>query len=156
MQIDPTLLSEKNYTGTRLILVDDPKLEELQKKLTSYQLEINPLLDKLQRELWSEADKEYAEVQKYQEKIQKLKARLQDRQAKYSAEIEKVQSAEQKAQAVKDRMQPIILKAVEGQLGEFETAKNTVVRDGKVYAEVYDEIEEKVKAIRLQKANAKK
>lgn len=156
MQLDPTLLSEKNYTGTRLILIEDEKLGELWKKKTEIQTSINPTLDKLKSELWDVLDEDYKELSVLNEKSAAIKEKIKDMQAKYAAELEKVQSAEQKARAIEDKIRPIVLKAIEGKLGEFETAKNTIVRDGKVYAEVYDEIEERVKAIRVQKANAKK
>lgn len=152
MQIDPTLLSEKNYTGTRLILIEDERIDELQKALTDEQLSINPVLDRLQEEYYSVIDPMYQEVQKLNERVKEIKANVAEKTKEFQPEIETIEATEQRAQLIKGKMQPIILKAVEGKLGEFETAKNTVVRDGKVYAEVYDEIEEKVKAIRASKS----
>ena len=56
MQIEKELLSEKNYTGSRLIEISDERVSVLQKKLTELQLEVNPILDKLQENYYSKAD----------------------------------------------------------------------------------------------------
>ena len=42
MKIPADILSEKNYEGSRLILVENEKVAELQKELTKLQLEANP------------------------------------------------------------------------------------------------------------------
>lgn len=152
MQIDKELLSEVNYTGSRLILLEDENLTKLNTELTSYQQEINPIIDKLSAEYYPKIDPMYQEVQKLMEQAKELKAKIAEITNEFKPAIDVIESFEQKAQSVKNKMQPIILEIVKDQLGEFETAKNTVVRDGKIYAEVFDEIEEKVKAIRMVKA----
>jgi peptidoglycan hydrolase CwlO-like protein len=151
MQIDPKVLSEKNYTGTRLIPVDSVKLKELQKELDSYQRQINPILDKLSKEYYPAVDPLYQRIAKLQEEIKPLKEKIAEINNKFQEDTDKIQKVEQKAMLVKNKMQPIILKSIEGQLGEFEIARHTVVKDGKVYVEVFDEIEEKVKQIRANK-----
>jgi len=52
---------------------------------------------------------------------------------------------------IKDKIQPIILDLVKNELGEFEKAQQTIDKDGKVFVEIIDEIEEKVKSIRATK-----
>lgn len=152
MNIPVELLKESNYTGTRLIEVDDPKLRELNEVIKGYQQEINPVLDKLTAEYYPVIDPMYQEVQRLQAQIKEIKEKIAEQTLKFKEDIEIIESTEQKAMAIKNKMQPIILKALEGQLGEFEIAKNTVTQDGKVFAEVYDELEEKIKAVRASKA----
>lgn len=151
MKIDPELLKESNYSGTRLIEIDNPKLQELNETLSSYQREINPILDRLSAEYYPTIDPMYQEVQKLQSQIKEIKEKIAEQTEKFREDIQAIEAAEQKAGVIKNKMQPMILKAIEGKLGEFEIAKNTVVQDGKVFAEVYDELEEKVKAIRATK-----
>lgn len=152
MQIDKELLSEANYTGSRLILLEDENLTKLHAELEALQKEINPVIDKLSAEYYPKIDPMYQETQKLMEQAKEIKAKIAEITNEYKSDTDFIDSLEQKAQLVKNKMQPIILEMVKDQLGEFETAKNTVVRDGKIYAEVFDEIEEKVKAIRMVKA----
>jgi len=152
--IPKELFAEKNYEGSRLILIEDEKLNQLQIKLSGYQAEINPVLEKLSAELYPAIDPIYQEMNILQEQIKEKKEKIRIINEGYKADMELIEQTEQKAQLIKDKMQPIIIKAVEGQLGEFEEAKNTVVKDGKIYAEVFDKIEETVKAIRAR--NTKK
>ena len=152
MQIDKELLSERNYTGSRLIEIVNPKLDELQVELSALQQEINPVLDKLSAEYYPKLDPLYKEVQELNEKVKALKDQIGDITRSFQPDIEIIESTEQKATLVKNKMQPLIQKEIEGKLEEFEIARHTVVKDGKLYVEVFDEIEEKVKAIRVSKA----
>lgn len=152
MFIDKELLSEANYAGSRLILLEDENLSKLQVELEALQKEINPVIDKLSAEYYPRIDPMYQETQKLMEQAKEIKAKIAEITNEYKADTNFIDALEQKAQLIKNKMQPIILEIVKDQLGEFETAKNTVVRDGKLYAEVFDEIEEKVKAIRMVKA----
>ena len=151
MKIDSTLLSEKNYTGNRRILVEDEKLQEFQTILEGYQKDINPLLDRMNVEYSPIVDPLNAEIQKKTLEIKELKARITAETDKFQDVIDGIEKAEQKAQLIKNKVQPIVLKALDGQLGEFEVARYTEVDGGKIYAVVFDELEEKVKEIRANK-----
>ena len=153
MQIEKELLSEKNYTGSRLIEINDERVEVLQEKLTALQLEVTPILDKLQENYYSKADKIYAQIQELNKKLEPLKLELKELFEANQEDTKLIDEKEAEAKLIKDKMQPIIMDLVKDQLGEFETAKHTVYKDGKIYVEVFDEIEEKIKAIRASKQN---
>lgn len=153
MQIDKELLSEKNYTGSRLILVENEDVKILQDELTSYQQEINPILEKLSAEYYPAVDPLYQEVQKKNQEIKEIKEKIAEQTDKFRPDIEAIEAVEKKAQLIKQKLQPIILDEVKDKLGEFEVARQTVTQDGKIYVEVFDEIEEKVKQIRASKLN---
>lgn len=153
MQIDKELLSEKNYTGSRLILVENEDVKTLQDELTSYQQEINPILEKLSAEYYPAVDPLYQEVQKKNQEIKEIKEKIAEQTDKFRTDIEAIEAVEKKAQLIKQKLQPIILDEVKDKLGEFEVARQTVTQDGKIYVEVFDEIEEKVKQIRASKLN---
>lgn len=151
MQIDKELLSEKNYSGTRLIEVTDETVIALQSQLTDLQLEINPVLDRLNENYFSKADAIYKELQKLDEQVKPLKEELKSLHDNSKEDIAFIEEQEQKAVLIKNKLQPLILDLVKDELGEFETAKHTVNQDGKIYVEVFDEIEEKIKSIRASK-----
>lgn len=155
MQIDKEVLSEKNYTGTRLIEINDETVLKFQEQLDELQKKINPVLDKLQENYFSKVDEVYAKLTPLNEQISPLKDELKRLMDVNKSDTEFIDSVEQEAQLIKNKVQPIINDLVKGQLGEFETAKHTVVKDGKIYVEVFDEIEEKVKAIREKNASSK-
>lgn len=155
MKIPKEILSEANYEGSRLILItkeDNSKIYDLQSTLSSYQKELNPILDKLQKEYYSVADPLYTELKALQEKVRGLQTQLRDLGEKHKEDTSLLEAIEQKAQLVKNKIQPMILKAVEPLLGEFETAKHTVFKDDMIYVEVFDEIEETIKNTRRAKA----
>lgn len=151
MQIPKEILSEKNYEGTRLILIENEKLNELQVKLDTLQKEVNPILDKLNKEYYPTIDPMYAEVREFTTKLNEKKAKIAEITQSFKEDTDKIDVIEQRATLIKNKMQPIIQKELEGKLGEFELAKHTIVKDGKIYVEVFDEIEEKIKAIRNSK-----
>jgi chromosome segregation ATPase len=64
---------------------------------------------------------------------------------------EQVMPIEMEARVIKEKIVPLVNSELEGKLGEFEEAKHLVERDGKIYAEVFDLIEEFVKAHRAKK-----
>lgn len=156
MQIDKELLSEKNYTGSRLILIENEDVARLHKELNELQKSVNPVLNKLSAEYYPKVDPMYQEIQALTEKIKGIREEINTITASFKADIESIEAVEQEANLVKDKLQPLILAGVEGQLGEFEIARQTVTRDGKIYAEVFDEIEERVKQIRTQKLSKAK
>lgn len=152
MKIDKALLAEVNYEGSRLIKIENETVTELQKELSALQKTINPILDKLNEEYYKVIDPIYQEVQKLNEEVKSKKFAIQELTKKFQEDIDAIEATEQKAQLVKNKMQPLILDAVKDQLGEFEIARHTVNREDGIYVEVFDEIEEKVKAIRASKA----
>lgn len=152
MQLPKDLLAEKNYTGTRLIEITDPRVKKMQEELDALQKEVNPTLDRLSKELYAYLDPLHQEIQKYQEKIKEIRDKATAKHAEFAEETRLLETTDQKAQLIKNKLQPLILSLVEGDLEEFEEAKHTVVKDGKIYVEVYDVIEEKIKAHRAVKA----
>jgi peptidoglycan hydrolase CwlO-like protein len=152
MQIPKDLLKEINYEGSRLIEINDETVKALQEQLDAIQKEVNPVLDRLQENFFSKADGIYAEINELNEKIKPLKEQLKAMSESNKPDTDFIDSKEQEAMLIKNKMQPLILNLVKEELGEFETAKHTVVKDDKVFVEVIDEIEEKVKAIRASKS----
>ena len=152
MQIPKEYLEEKNYEGTRLIEINDKKVAQLKAELKKLQESINPFLDEIQNDLTPLFDKHQEKIKPLQEQLNKLKEEIAPTQKKYEDLVSKIEPFEQKAQLIKNKVQPIVLKLVTGQLGEFEKANQIIEKDNKLFVEVVDEIEEKVKAIRAMKA----
>lgn len=151
MQIPAEYLEEKNYAGTRLIEVTDESVLNLTADLKALQQEANPYLEKMEA-LTPEMDPIYSEISLLQNKINELQATVKPIREKYNAEMEYVEAIEQRAMVIKNKLTPIVLDLVKDELGEFEKALQTTERDGKLYVEVIDELEEKVKAIRASKS----
>lgn len=160
MLIEKEVLAEKNYTGSRLIEITDKMVKKLQAEVAKFAPLAKPHLDKLE-ELGKVLDPARIKIREIQEKAKKdvedLKATynvdlLKDQEAK---EIEALDVIDQKAQLVKNKMQPIINDIIKGQIGEFEVARHMKTEGDKMFVEVFDEIEEKVKQIRALKANKK-
>lgn len=151
MQIAPELLSEKNYTGTRLILLKDEQIYALHKELTEIQKSINPILDELAKDYYPLTDPIRAKITEMQTQIKSLRDEANLITERYKDQIKALEDAEQRAGLIKNKLQPLVLAEVEPQLSEFESAKHTKVKGEQIYVEVYDEIEERVKAIRQNK-----
>ena len=150
MQIDKELLSEKNYTGSRLIEITDEKVVELKLKLKEFQKEANPILLEMEK-ISPLMDPIFTKIRELEEEKKKLQDEMAPIRAPYDELLSQVEKIDIKAQAVKNKIQPLVNKIVVGQLGEFEKAMHLTEQDGKLYVEVIDEIEEKVKAIRASK-----
>ena len=153
MKIDKAILSEKNYEGSRFIEVTDPKVVELMKEIKKYQEEANPYLTVMDKYALI-LDPFYQKIQTLQSQINEVKAEMAEDKMKYDDELANVQKIDQKAQMIKNKLTPIVMKEIEGQLGEFEIAVQTKEKNGKIYVEVQDKLEELVKSMRT--ANAKK
>lgn len=151
MQINKEILSEKNYEGTRLIEITDEKVKALHGELNKLQAEANPHL-KIMEEITPKLDPLFAQLRELEEKKAKIKAEMSPIREPYDKELQAVEKIDQRAQLIKNKIQPLVLDLVKNQIGEFETAKQLIEKDGKMYIEVVDEIEEKVKAIRASKA----
>lgn len=150
MQIPAEVLSEKNYTGSRLIEITDAKVIELRAQLTEYQKEANPILNEMDK-ISPELDVFFQKIAKLEEEKNKLREEMAPIRAPYDELLKQVEVIDSKAQLVKEKIQPLVNSIVESQLGEFEKALHLKEEDGKLYVEVVDEIEEKVKAIRQSK-----
>jgi len=151
MQINKDILAEKNYEGTRLIEITDEKVIQLHGELNKLQKEANPHL-KIMEEITPKLDPLFTKLRELEEEKSKVKLEMTPIRAPYDEELKKVELIDQRAQLIKNKMQPMILKLVEGSLGEFETARQLIEKDGKMYVEVIDEIEEKIKTIRASKS----
>jgi arginyl-tRNA synthetase len=155
MKIPAEFLKESNYEGTRFIEIKNETVTKLIKEISDYQKEANPtleIMDKYAKIL----DPYYQKIQKLQGEIGKIKEEMAEDKAKYDEELAKVEKIDAKAQMIKNKLMPIVLDEVKEQLGEFEVALQTKEKDGKIFVEVQDKIEETVKTLRLQKAKAKK
>ena len=76
---------------------------------------------------------------------------MQPTSAAFNKELKEMELIEQKTDLIKWKIQPLIAKLLEWQLGEFETVRQLIEKGDKLFVEVIDEIEEKVKAIRANK-----
>lgn len=150
MQINKELLSEKNYTGSRLIEINDETVIALQEKLDELQKQANPHLESSEVHI-PEMDRLYGEIRKLDEEKKKLQEEVAPVRAKYDECIAPVLEIEQEALLIKEKIQPLVLDLVKDDLGEFEKALQVKIIDGKTYVEVVDEIEEAVKKIRASK-----
>jgi chromosome segregation ATPase len=151
MQLPKELLSEANYTGSRLIEITDETVLKLREQLTELQQEANPHLE-ASEEFTPEMDRIYGEIQELEFQKKKLQEEVAPIRAKYDEAIKPVEEIDQRATLIKNKITPIVNEIIEKELGEFEMASTLTEKDGKIYVEVLDQIEEKVKAIRTQKA----
>lgn len=157
MIIDKEVLAEKNYTGTRLIEINDPTVKKFQAEVALFAPQAEPWLKKLE-DVTRVLDPARIKIREINEKAKKeieaVKTEcnfdaVQKEESDYIAELENI---DQKATLIKNKMTPVVNDLLKDQLGEFEIARHLTVKEDKIFAEVFDEIEEKVKAIRAQKA----
>lgn len=150
MQIPSEYLKESNYEGTRLIEVTDEAVLSLTAELSELQKEANPYLEKMEA-LTPQMDPIYSEIAELEAKKRELQAKVAPIREQYDAEMAFVEEIDQRATLIKSKVQPIINDLVKGELGEFERAMQTVHKDGKLYVEVQDQLEEKIKQLRANK-----
>lgn len=155
MQIPAEYLNELNYEGTRLIEIKDERVKVLQEEIDKCQKEANPFLEKMEA-LTPEMDRVYAQIRELEEKKNALLRELQPTKDKYDVELKEVQKIDEKAQVFKDKLTPIIMSEIASELNEFEFPLHTKIVDGKMFVEVRDELEEKVKQLRTQKTKYNK
>jgi len=151
MKIPKEYLEEKNYEGTRLIEVVDPMVKKFHAELKKFQTEANPTLEKMEK-LTPILDPFYTRLGELEKEKAKIKEEMQPVREKYDALLDVVQKIDQRAQLIKNKIQPIVNNIINGQLSEFEKANQLLEKEGKIYAEIIDELEEKVKAVRLAKS----
>lgn len=152
MKIPKEFLEEKNYEGTRLVEITDETVKKFHAELKKLQLEANPTLEKMEK-LTPILDPFYTRLGELEREKAKIKEEMQPTRDEYDKYLEVVQKVDQRAQLIKNKLQPIVNKIMEGQLGEFEKSNQLIEKDGKIFVEVMDEIEEKVKAVRMAKAS---
>lgn len=151
MKIDPAIVSEKNYTGSRLIQVNSMVISKLKKELNNLQKKASPTLKKME-DLSKVLDPYFTEIREHQMAIDKVKEAMKPTRDLYDIEMKKVELIDQKAQLIKNKIQPLVLKEITGKLGEFEKALHVNDKNGVLFVEVVDELEEKIKEIRASKA----
>lgn len=155
MKIPQEYLTEKNYEGARLIEITDEKVAELNKELKALQAEANPILAVMEK-MTPAMDPLYTKLRDLEAQKTAVKEELDPLRVPFDAEMEKLTPIEQKAQLIKTKMQTIINSLVSEQIGELERANQMIEKDGKLYVEVLDEVEEAIKATRAKKMSQKK
>ena len=150
MKIDKDILAEKNYSGTRLIEIVDETVIKLKKEIAKFKPIAEPFLKKMD-ELGKTLDPFYTKIRELEAEKEKIKKEMQPTLDAFNAELKEMESIEQKTNLIKNKIQPLIAKLLEGQLEEFETGRQLIEKDDKLFVEIYDEIEEKVKQIRTNK-----
>jgi chromosome segregation ATPase len=158
MKIPVEILAEKNYEGTRLIEINDEAVNALNVELKANQKDALPLVQEMEAitpkldPFYKKIGEKRAIIKPIEDEIAAIKEEMEPTLNEFKAVEARLMPFEQKAQLIKNKMQPIILDLVTPQLSEFEKANQMLERDGKIYVEVIDEIEEKVKSVRAVKA----
>lgn len=152
MQIAPEILSEKNYTGTRKIHISDEKVRKLKQELKDLQKAINPILDGLAG-TFKKFDEANQKIAEHQKAIREVNDSVVEDKAFYDEEMKKIAPYEKKAVLIKDKLEPLVMKLIKDQLGEFEKPLHVSEDEstGDMYVEVVDQIEELVLKIRASK-----
>jgi len=153
MQINKEILSEKNYTGTRLIEINDETVVTLNNERKELLAEGEPILKEMEL-LSPPLDAFYVLLAPVEKERARIKEEMKPAYDAYQAKVAEMDKVYQKGQLVSDKIQPIVAELIKGELGEFEKGLTMKEVDGKLFVEVIDEIEEKVKAIRASKKNA--
>lgn len=151
MQIPAEYLSEVNYEGTRLIKIEDETVTALTEELNKLQKEANPFLEQMEA-ITPELDPVYDEIRELELKKQELQKKVAPARARYDEIAKNVEEIDVRANAIKQKITPIILDLVKDELKEFEIPLHTTVKEGVMYVEVRDELEEKIKQLRAIKA----
>ena len=149
---DLDVLSEKNYEGNRLILIEDEKLDALVSEIEKEKVAIKPKLDELEA-VTNELDPAYTEIRELQERITSIKETMQPTQDKYEALKPDLDAFKDKIDLIQNKMRTIINEFVADKLKPFEKALQTQLKDDKMYVEVQDELEEFLKKHRASKIN---
>lgn len=150
MKIPADVLHEKNYAGTRLIEINDETVIKLKAEIAKFKPVAEPFLKKMD-ELGKVLDPFYTKIRELKAKEEEVKKEMQPTLDDFNKELKEMEGIEQKTDAIKNKIQPIIAKLMEGQLGEFETARQLIEKDDKLFVEVIDELEERIKSIRANK-----
>lgn len=155
MQIPREHLEEKNYEGTRLIEVTDPTILKLRLEIAKLQKPAEPHLKKMEEHAKT-LDPFYQKITALNNEIKKFKEEMAPTKAIFDEGVSELEKIEARAQLIKNKLQPLVNKYIEGSLREFETPIQVVEKEGKVYVEIQDEIEEKIKQVRAKNTQKKK
>lgn len=151
MKIDPEILAEKNYDGTRLIEITDEQVIKLKAEIAKFKPIAEPFLKKMD-ELGKLLDPFYTKMRELDAEKDKIKKEIQPTMDDFNAQLKEMEAIEQKTDLIKNKIQPLVAKILETQLGETETGRQLIEKDDKLYVEVVEELEEKLKLIRMNKA----
>src|SRR3990170_2857772 len=146
MQIPKEYLKESTYSGTRLIEITDEKVIELKKEISKFKPIAEPYLKEMDR-LGELLDPFYTKIRELEAEKDKLVKERQPNLDLFNAQLKEMEAIEQKTDLIKNKIQPLVAKILEGQLSEFETASQLIEQGDKLFAEIVDEIEEKIKLI---------
>ena len=151
MRIPKEYLEEKNYEGSRLVEVKDTTVLKLRNDIKELASQMKPYLDKM----------DALKIDPYNTERVRLKKELTDLEEKwkgpleqYHEEYSEVRKLEDKITLLKNKISPRVNKILDEakEVGEFERADKVVDKDdGKLYVEIIDEIEEKIKSVRTAK-----
>jgi hypothetical protein len=125
-------------------------IDKYKKEIDAYQKQATPFLKKME-DISKVLDPQYATIAEHTKEINRIKAEMAGTLELYNIELKKVELLDQKAQMIKNKMQPIVDKELEGKLGEFEKPTDLTTEKGFHYVEVADTIEDFIKAKRLRK-----
>lgn len=151
MKIPADLLAEKNYDGTRLIEITDEQVIKLKAEIAKFKPIAEPFLKKMD-ELGKLLDPFYTKMRELDAEKDKIKKEIQPTMDDFNAQLKEMEAIEQKTDLIKNKIQPLVAKILETQLGETETGRQLIEKDDKLYVEVVEELEEKLKIIRMNKA----
>lgn len=150
MQIPKEILAEKNYTGSRLIEINNETVEKLNTERVIIVKEKEPILAEMEK-LEGPLDVFYKKLAPLEEERVKIKAEMKPLSDEYTVHVAALDEIQNRVDAVSLKLVPFIQELVKPQLSEFESAKELSVKDGKYYVEIVDEIEEEVKKLRARK-----
>lgn len=140
MQIDEKVIAPENYSNPRFIEIKNTHVKTLYERIIDIQKGINPKLERL-------------------EEITKKKEELKKPFTDYCAEVKQeeeeliafMEGEDAKAKKIKDKLVPMVQKAVKGQMGDFDEFVGLAIQGDTIVAKVNDRIEEFVKIVRQQK-----
>lgn len=89
-------------------------------------------------------------IKEREAQIFKIREEMKPHKDAWDAEHEKVQVIDRKAAVIKEKIIPFVKEELKGKLEEFEEAKHLIEKDGVVYAEIYDQLEEFIKNYRAK------
>lgn len=149
---DLEVLSEKNYEGNRLLLIEDETLDSLIAEIGKEKTDIEPTIQKLEV-VTNKLDPAYTQIRELQEKITKIKEEMKPEQDEYEALKPELDAFKDRIDLIQNKMRAIINKFAEDKLKPFEKALQTQLKGDKLYVEIVDELEEFLKKHRAGKIN---
>ena len=150
MKIPQEFLKESCYDGTRLVEITDEKVIELKKEISKFKPIAEPYLKEMDR-LGKLLDPFYTKIRELEAEKDKLVKERQPNLDLFNAQLKEMEAIEQKTDLIKNKIQPLVARLMEKELGEFETARQLIEQGDKLFVEVVEEVEELVKRIRMKK-----